>query len=801
MSLVVAWVIFPLVVSALAYGCGLLVTRIARTGVPGALVLPLGLATIIVVAQFATTFDATAELAAPLLVALAVLGLLLSRGGPLPRPSLPEAVAAVGVFAVYAVPVVASGEATIAGYTKLEDGSTFLALTEGALHAGRGADWFGGSSYLAFFSSGQYPVGSLLPFGIGGQILGEEIAWLFQPYLALLAGMLALALQPLCEPVVKSPWRRAFVAFVAAQAALLFGFGMWGGIKELSAAFLLPTAAALLPNAARAAGGWRSLLPPAIVTAATIAALSFGAAAWLGVPLVVTLFMVARSHGAWIAAKQAAIFALICAPLVAVSLPTASFVTSSTNRAVLTSDAELGTLLQPLNLSQAAGVWLGGDFRFEPEYPVATLVLTVLVVGAAVAGIAVFRRMGGQAALLYAAGGIIGSVAIITQGGPWLDAKALATLSPLPILLAMAAGAQTVERGGRFAGWAVIVLVSVGVLGSNALAYREVSLAPRDRFEELARIGELFAGQGPALMTRAEPYANRYFLRRLAVDNAAELRFHHPIKLRSGRLAGKFQSVDVDQLSPSTVARYRLLVLRHSPVASRPPSSYALAWRGRWYDVWKRTGTVARDRLAFGSRLDSGAAPSCAELRRFARRHEGGKLATAEAPDPVVAMLSKPLLPDGWRSSKRLPGAALPDRPGAVQTSVELPRGGRWTVWVGGGVAGRLRVAVDGHVLDTVDRRVNRAREYERVRTAALAAGRHRVTIRYDEELLAGSSKSGLFGPLAFRPAGPPAGPVYLPARHVGSLCGRRLDWIEAVPGASRLAGQRHRSAGLVGPT
>src|SRR5215217_4356827 len=118
--------------------------------------MPLGLATIIVVAQFATTFDATAELAAPLLVALAVVGLLLSRGGPLPRPSLPEAVAAV-----------ASGEATIAGYTKLEDGSTFLALTEGALHAGRGADWFGGSSYLAFFSSGQYPVGSLLPFGIG----------------------------------------------------------------------------------------------------------------------------------------------------------------------------------------------------------------------------------------------------------------------------------------------------------------------------------------------------------------------------------------------------------------------------------------------------------------------------------------------------------------------------------------------------------------------------------------------------------------------------------------------------------
>jgi hypothetical protein len=800
-SLVVAWLIFPLVVSALAYGCGLLVNRIARTELSGALVAPLGLATIIVVAQLLTTFDATAELATPLVVALAVLGVVLSRGRPLPRPSLPEAMAALAVFVVYAVPVVASGEATIAGYTKLEDGSTFLALTEGALHAGRGGDWFGGSSYLAFFGSGEYPVGSLLPFGIGGQLLGEEIAWLFQPYLALLAGMLALALQPLCEPVVKSPWRRAFVAFVAAQAALLFGFGMWGGIKELSAAFLLPLAATLLPQAARAAGGWRGLLPVAIVTAATVAALSFGAVAWLGVPLAVTLVIVARSQGVGIAAKQAGIFALICAPLVAVSVPTASMVTSSANRDVLTSDAELGTLLQPLNLLQGAGVWLGGDFRFQPEYPVVTLTLIVLVLAAAIAGIVVFRRMGGQAALLYAAGAVIGSAAIITQGGPWLDAKALATMSPVFILLAMAAGAQAVERGGRFAGWAVIGLVSVGVLGSNALAYREVSLAPRDRFEELAQIGEMFAGQGPALMTRAEPYANRYFLRRLAVDNAAELRFHHPIKLRSGRLAGKLRSVDVDELAPSSVARYRLLVLRHSPVGSRPPSSYALAWRGRWYDVWKRTSTVARDRLAFGSRLDSGAAPSCSELRQFARGHEGARLAAAQAPSPVVAMLSKRLLPDGWRSPKQLPGAALPTGAGTVKTSVVLPRGGPWTVWIGGGVAGRLSVSVDGRPIGAIDQRVNRAREYERVATAPLAAGRHRVAIRYEEELLAGSSENDIFGPLAFTPAAPPARPVYLPARDVGSLCGRRLDWIEVVPGASRLAGQRDRSGGPVGPT
>jgi hypothetical protein len=787
-SLVVAWILFPLVVSALAYGCGLLVNHIARADLPGALVLPLGLAAIIVVAQLATTFDSTAELATPLAVALAVLGLWLSRGASLPRPSVPEAVAALGVFVVYALPVVASGEATIAGYTKLEDGSTFLALTEGALHAGRGGDWFGGSSYLAFFASGHYPIGSLLPFGIGGQLLGEEIAWLFQPYLAVLAGMLALALQPLCAPVVKSPWQRAFVAFVAAQAALLFGFGMWGGIKELTAAVLLPLGAALLPHAVRAARDWRAALPLAIVTSAAIAALSVGAVAWLGIPLAVTLWIIARSYGPRIAAKQAAVFALICAPIVAISVPTASIVTSSGNRDTLTSDAELGTLLQPLNWLQGAGVWLGGDFRFQPEYPVVTLTLIVLVLAAAVAGIAAFRRTGGRAGLLYAAGGVIGCAAIVATGSPWLDAKALATISPIPILLALAAGAQATEAGGRFAGWAVIALVSVGVLGSNALAYREVSLAPRDRFEELARIGDEFAGDGPTLLTRTEPYANRYFLRRLAVDNAAEFRFHHPIRLRSGRVSRELRSVDVDQLSPSSLARYRLLVLRHSPVGSRPPSGYTLAWRGRWYDVWKRTGPVARDRLVFGSRLDSGAAPSCAVLKRFARSHAYGKLAATRASRPVIAMLSKRVLPDGWHASKQLPGAARPGGPGTVRTSVVLPREGRWRVWIGGGVAGRLSIAVDGRQIATADNRVNRPREYERLATVPLAAGRHQVAIRYDEELLAHSGANDLLGPLAFTAAGPSAKPIYLAARDVDILCGHRLDWIEAIPDASRPA-------------
>ena len=80
-----AWVIFPLVLFAVAVGCGLLV-RMAFAGLPGAIVPIAGVAVIVAVGQFTTLADATAELTTPIVVALAVAGYGLSYGS-LERPS------------------------------------------------------------------------------------------------------------------------------------------------------------------------------------------------------------------------------------------------------------------------------------------------------------------------------------------------------------------------------------------------------------------------------------------------------------------------------------------------------------------------------------------------------------------------------------------------------------------------------------------------------------------------------------------------------------------------------------------
>src|SRR5919108_5488852 len=107
-----AWVVFPLVLVVLSFGCGLLLQQIAGARLPRALLLPAGLALIVVVAGLATASDATARFATPAVVALAVLGLALSL--PLRRTPVDvwAVAAAGGVFAVFAAPVVLSGQAT-----------------------------------------------------------------------------------------------------------------------------------------------------------------------------------------------------------------------------------------------------------------------------------------------------------------------------------------------------------------------------------------------------------------------------------------------------------------------------------------------------------------------------------------------------------------------------------------------------------------------------------------------------------------------------------------------------------------
>ena len=195
MPLFVSWVAFPLLLSALTLGCGLLLEHAAGRRLPGALVLPAGFAVVIVASSLTTMSAATAGFTAPLVVALAVAGVGLSIRDRR-RPDVWTAAAALAVFCVYAAPIVLSGSATFAGYISLDDTATWLALVDNAMTHGRSLAGLAPSTYSALLRvdlGTGYPIGSMLPLGVGHELTGQDAAWLFQPYIAFVAAMVSLS--------------------------------------------------------------------------------------------------------------------------------------------------------------------------------------------------------------------------------------------------------------------------------------------------------------------------------------------------------------------------------------------------------------------------------------------------------------------------------------------------------------------------------------------------------------------------------------------------------------------------------
>src|SRR6202008_4820865 len=132
-----------------------------------------------------------------------------------------------------------------------------------------------------------YPVGAFMLLGVGNRLTGIDPAWIIQPYFGCCAAALALGIYALIEPLVSSPRLRALVAFLAAQPALLYGYSLWGGIKETTGAFMLVLGAALVAQAiASRAPDPRRLLPLAVAASALILTLGVGAAAFVVPPLI-----------------------------------------------------------------------------------------------------------------------------------------------------------------------------------------------------------------------------------------------------------------------------------------------------------------------------------------------------------------------------------------------------------------------------------------------------------------------------------------------------------------------------------
>lgn len=777
--------------AALAIGCGLLVEKIAGIDLPGALLPATGLALIIVVAQFLTLDGGLAEVTTPLIVALAFVGFGLSL--PVFDRGIAwwAVIAAVAAFAVYAAPIVLSGEATFAGYIKLDDTATWMALTDRVMEHGRSLSGLPPSSYeatLAFNLGSGYPVGGFLPLGVGRALVGQDVAWVIQPYMAFMGSILALGAWSITEPLVKSTRLRALAAFLGAQSALLFGYYLWGGIKEIAAAALIVSIAGVAAFAIRDWPSPRPLVPLALMGAALIGILSGGGGVWLAPILLIVLVVFVRLLG-WAAALiRAGVFAaataIMCLPVI---IPGGLLPPTSSP---LTSETALGNLYHSLSGFQLFGIWPTGDFRVDPNELTTTYLLIGFVAVAALIGLALAVRARSWALVMYLVAAIVASLVIYAIGSPWVGGKALATASPaIPIVAA--AGGMAVFAGGRHAvGGVLVAVLAVGVLWSNALAYRDVSLAPRAQLAELETIAGVVGDKGPTLMTEYQPYGVRHFLRDAAPEGASELRRRH-IPLLSGHDLRKGMTADVDRFQFGTILTYGTLVLRRGPGASRPPSPYQVVYRGKYYDVWQRPANSTKfvvDHLGLGTDTDPAGVPTCSRVRDLAdQAGPGGALAAVKRDPVVVVPLAHTQHPAAW-DSPQYESALLPRTPGTLTAHVRVPQSGDYTVYLGGSVRPEVDMSIDGREVSSVRQDLNNFGEYVPLGIDNLSAGAHTISITFNgSDLHPGSGGvAEPIGPLVLTDQDAAETRIsYFPSSQADQLCGRRWDWIEAVQGAS----------------
>jgi hypothetical protein len=811
LSLIVSWVLFPVLMAAIGAGWGVAVERAAgqRAGV---LLIPLGLAAALVAASLLTAWSVTAPAATPLVGVVAVVGLL--AGQPFRRLALWPSLAALGVLLVYGAPILLSGSATFAGYLRLDDTASWLALTDHVMSHGRSLADLPSSTYSAVveeYVTNNYPLGGFMLLGAGHGLSGIDSAWIYQPYLACCGAAVGLGIYALIEPVVQSPRLRALVAFLAAQPALLYGYAMWGGIKELTAAFLLVLGAALFARVITSrAESPRRLLPLAIAGAGLIVTLGAGAAAWVVPSLIglVIAWVVRARHGELRGvARDVALLSVTTAVL---ALPMwvvlRSFLGHDSN--LFSSgqpvSEQLGNLLQPLSGWQLAGIWPVGDFRLRAP-TLATVLLIALAVLAA--GVAIFwtvrRRQ--YTVLAYVALALVGCAVFYLVGStPWVIGKTLAIASPALLAAALVGGVLLWLRWR--AGLLVLLAIAGGVLWSNVLAYRDVTLAPRARLAELAHIGGRVAGEGPTFINEFEAYAARHFLRRSAPIEPAQYR-PAELPLRDGVLLTKSAWADLDSFPLSTLEPYRTIITRRSPAESRPPSIYRPVWQGRYYQVWQRAPHAQRsllEHIPLGESntlpfcgnaqnaparelcsTDPVAVPPCAQVQRLAVQALGehAQLLAYQRPRPIVLRGDEVRWPGPWlhdEASRTLTATS----PGKAEGQMSVPHAQRYELWLDGNFSRGFEVAVDGRRVGSVKDELSGFSAYVHIANLFLAAGAHTVELTYPHpNLTAGNAENELtsISAITLQPQMPAGELVEVAPQQYSRLCGRTLDWIELV--------------------
>jgi hypothetical protein len=796
MTYLIAMFVFPVLLAFLAIGAGLLVDRISRPVIPGVLVPPVGLAALVVVSELFAYRELTAPAVPVALVVVSLAGYV--AGLPRLRTVRPDwwpIAAGAATYVLVALPVLLLGRATVAGYL-LDTTAAFHLLGSDYLleHARNfsGLPPSATSGTLQGYYGTGYPSGGQTLLGGTGRLVGTDRIWLYQAFLAMLAAFCAPVLYYLGRVAELARPLAAGTAVLASAPALVYAYAQMGAIKELAAlpfVVLLGGVLVLLPKLV--AGGLRGIAMPAVVVAAGVGVIGFSFAPWVVLAGLAGLVLVLwegglvreriRSLALWIVA-----FAV---GLVVLAIPTFGPLSRSLSlaRSLSTSNAtavaDPGNLLQPLKPVQMFGVWLVGTHRVEPTTWIQeTYALIGLTIAMALLGAVFLVRRRNWPLAAWVVVSAVAWALLTRRGAAWTDAKLLVLTSPVAVLLA-GIGVESLRRAGRkLEALTVATAIAAGILVSNAFTYHDTNLAPTDRYEELMDVGKDFAGAKGTLVPEFDEFA-LYVLRKMAPDGPGfSLKTPGVALLRDGTPTAYGHSYDLDLLSPEVVTSYPLIVKRRRPDSSRPPASFAPAFIGDSYEVWKRTGDIdVIEHLPAGRGFQPASTVRCSAIQSLARgaQRGGGQLAFVPRTRLITVDPARAARPLAWGTLAQ--GVAL-GSPGVLTSGFRLPITGRYKIWLEGDFGRALTISIDGRRAGSVGYQSGNEGNVARPLTVSLAAGRHRLKIkRGGGGVRPGNGTPSRIVAVFFEPdAGTPAVKT-LPASDWHRLCGRSVDWVEAI--------------------
>jgi hypothetical protein len=422
MDALAAWILLPLVLVVASWGTGLLVERLFRSELDGGLVIPVGFAGTMAILSVPYRIGFGAAVATPVLGIAVALGLWLGRDRL--RASLPGPAVALGglaAYLVYIAPVALTAGATFAGYTFLGDNAVHFVLVDHVQDHGSPMgtipqDSFG--AVLGLNLGNGYPLGPHFQLASLTTLLGTDVAWLYQGYIAAVAALTVIPAARLLAALGIGERACAAGAAVAAAAYLPYSYGLQGGAKELIMIMLVVLGAVLAVELAAATRPLKPALMFAVPVVGAFSVYSAGGLPWLGLMALVAIAVAvinSPERGRTLLAAAGAlvaVFALGAAVSIASAL---DFFAPARRLLGSTSDAGIGNLVDGLPPWEAFGIWLTGDFRFDTSRHLIAYPLILLAAALTIAGVvfAVRRRALG---LLYAAGAALAVWLIVPAG-------------------------------------------------------------------------------------------------------------------------------------------------------------------------------------------------------------------------------------------------------------------------------------------------------------------------------------------------------------------------------------------------